>query len=552
MTEPKNRRVDFPPAVFCLSWTRVGDLFWPLAVTARRRYTRANARQPQRWLFPASAHFGDMDQITPPTGQSALSVHRAGLLAGPTLFALAMILPAPAGMPPLAWAAAAMALWMAVWWASEAVPLAATAPLAIVLQPLLGIASTQAAAAPFAHPLIFLFLAGFWLALAMQRWNLHRRIALAIVARAGNRPRRLVGGAMLATAFLSMWISNTATAMMMMPIAASLVTVIHWDSGEFRAGDKGNFATSIMLGIAYAASIGGMATLIGSPPNALMASFMGQSFGVEVSFARWMAVALPVASCLLPVCWLVLTRLVYPVGDIAHAASENALTQARMDLGPVSAPEKRVAVVIALVAVFWVFGPLMAGFAGLPVLADAVIALIGAVALFALPTGLGDGKRLLEWEWARRAPFDVLLLVGGGLSLASAIESSGLAAWLAGALGDLAGAPALILVMAVVAVIVLLTELTSNTATTAAFLPLVAASAVAAGLEPILLAAPVAMAASCAFMLPVATPPNAIVYASGHVTMAQMIRAGAWMNLAGIACITLLAYLLVPLVFDPR
>lgn len=474
---------------------------------------------------------------------------RLGLAAGPLAFAIIVVLPAPEGLSSGAQGAAAMAAWMAVWWASEAVPLAATALIPIVLSPLLGIAPISEAAASFAHPLIFLFLGGFLLALAMQRWNLHRRIALAIVMRAGSRPRHLVAGAMLATAFLSMWISNTATAMMMMPIAASLITVMHWEGGELSGPERQNFATAIMLGIAYAASIGGMVTLIGSPPNALMASFMGQEFGVEVTFARWMAIALPVALVMLPACWAVLTRLVFPVPDTPHEGSEHALQEAHAALGAVSRAERRVATVIALVAFSWVFGPLVSDIFSLPQLSDTAIALIGALAVFALPSGMDDGKRLLDWEWARRAPFEVLLLVGGGLSLAHAIDGSGLASWLAGALGALAAAPVLFLVLATAALIVLLTELTSNTATAAAFLPLIAAAAAAAGIDPILLAAPVALAASCAFMLPVATPPNAIVYASGHVTITQMIRAGVWLNVTGIALITLLSWLLAPLVF---
>jgi sodium-dependent dicarboxylate transporter 2/3/5 len=252
---------------------------------------------------------------------------------------------------------------------------------------------------------------------------------------------------------------------------------------------------------------------------------------------------------MLPACWALLTRVAFPVSDTPHEGSARAVQEAHAALGPVSRAEKRVAAVIALVALFWVFGPLVFAILSLPYLSDTAVALIGALAVFALPSGMGDGKRLLDWEWARRAPFEVLLLVGGGLSLAHAIDESGLASWLAGGLGALSGAPVLLLVLATAALIVLLTELTSNTATAAAFLPLIAAAAAVAGIDPIVLAAPVALAASCAFMLPVATPPNAIIYASGHVTIAQMIRAGVLLNLIGIALITLLSWLLAPLVF---
>ncbi|MEQ8246695.1 MAG: DASS family sodium-coupled anion symporter [Alphaproteobacteria bacterium] len=487
-----------------------------------------------------------MPSPTDPGGSARAAVRLTGLFLGPAACAVLLLLPVPDGLSPLGWRTAAVAVWMAVWWASEAVPLAVTALLPLALLPLFGIADIGAAAAPFANPLIFLFLGGFLIALAMQRWNLHRRIALMVLARAGARPRRLVGAAMLATAFLSMWISNTATAMMMLPIAASLVALVEVDRDDPRR--RGHFAVALMLGIAYAASIGGLGTLIGSPPNALLASFMGQTYGVRITFTDWMMLGVPVAAVMLPLAWLVLTRLAYPFDDTAHGDGAAAVADAVQALGRMSPAERRVAGVALLVALGWVAGPWLGRWlpGGAP--SDTVIAIAGAVALFVVPA---DWKRrvfLLDWAWASRAPWHVLLLFGGGLSLAGAIDRSGLAAWIGGGLDPVAAWPLFALIVAVAALVIFLTELTSNTATTAAFLPVVGAVAVGAGLDPLLLAAPAALAASCAFMLPVATPPNAIVYSTGHVNVAQMIRAGIVLNAIGIAVIAGLAAILVPLI----
>lgn len=487
-----------------------------------------------------------MPPPTDPGGSARAAVRLIGLFLGPAACVALLFLPVPEGLSPLGWRTAAVAVWMAVWWATEAVPLAVTALLPLALLPLFGIAEIGAAAAPFANPLIFLFLGGFLIALAMQRWNLHRRIALMVLARAGARPRRLVGAAMLATAFLSMWISNTATAMMMLPIAVSLVALVEVDRDDPRR--RGHFAVALMLGIAYAASIGGLGTLIGSPPNALLASFMGQTYGVTVTFTDWMMLGVPVAAAMLPLAWFVLTRLAYPFDDAAHGGGAAAVADALRTLGPMSPPERRVAGVALLVALGWVAGPWLGRWlpGGAP--SDTVIAIVGAVALFVVPA---DWKRrvfLLDWAWASRAPWHVLLLFGGGLSLAGAIDRSGLAAWIGGGLDPVAAWPLFALIVAVAALVIFLTELTSNTATTAAFLPVVGAVAVGAGLDPLLLAAPAALAASCAFMLPVATPPNAIVYSTGHVSVAQMIRAGIVLNAIGIAVIAGLAAILVPLI----
>ncbi len=473
----------------------------------------------------------------------------AGMVVGPLGSLAVLAFPAPAGLDPAAWSTAAVAVWMAVWWASEAVPLAATALLPLVLFPLLGVENIQHAAAPFANPLIFLFLGGFLIALAMQRWNLHRRIALHIVAFAGTRPTALVGGIMLATAFLSMWISNTATAMMMMPIAASLVTITRPNGNTQLGREESRFATALMLATAYGASIGGLATLVGSPPNALLAAFMAQTYGIEVGFARWMLIGLPVTAIMLPLSWLILTRVAFRFRLADQVGGGPVIAEALHDLGSMTRPERRVAAVFALVAVLWMTNPLLAVWIGPDTLSDAGIAIFGAVVLFVIPADWKKRVFLLDWPWAKRAPWEILLLFGGGLSLAHAVDETGLATWIGGGLGVLENWPQILLVVAAASLIILLTELTSNTATTAAFLPVLGAVAVLAQLDPLLLTVPAALAASCAFMLPVATPPNAIVFGSGYVTIAQMMRAGLVLNLLGILVITVTTPFVVKFIF---
>ena len=424
-------------------------------------------------------------------------------------------LPEPANMSAQAWATAAVAVLMASWWASEALPVAVTALLPLILFPTLGLSTIDEAAVPYANPLIFLFLGGFLIALAMQRANLHRRLALALIARVGTRPEATIAGFMGATAFLSMWVSNTATTMMMLPIALSVAGVV---------GSGGNFVVALLLGVAYAANIGGLGTLIGTPPNALLAAYV-------VVF--------------LPLAWVGLVRL-YPIDATGGVGGEGAIAAERAAMGPMSPAEKRVAAIFVAVAALWVGRPWLAGLPGLGGLSDTGIALAGGLATFVVPAGRGRG-RLMDGAGARALPWEVLLLFGGGLSLAAQITRSGLADWLGAFLAGFGAWPLVALIAAVAALTLFLTELTSNTATTAAFLPVVAALAGAAGHPVLALAAPAAIAASCAFMLPVATPPNAIVFGSGKVRIGQMVRAGIVLNLSGIVIVTVLVYLLAPL-----
>lgn len=479
----------------------------------------------------------------PEGGGSAVSLRRrAGLPLGPALFLLLLLLPAPAGMEPAAWRTAAVGVLMAVWWVSEALPIPATALLPLVAFPLLGVAPIGDAAAPYANPIIYLFLGGFLLAGAMQRSGLHRRIALTVVAAVGTGPRRLVLGFMLATAFLSMWVSNTATTVMMLPIGVSVITL----TGTAASDDASaaSFATALMLAIAYGASIGGLGTLIGTPPNAFMAGYMSETYDVQIGFAQWMLVGVPLVAVALPLAWLLLTRVLFRLDPAELSGGRAVVREALHALGRVAPAERRVAVVFVLTALAWIVRPLVAGL--VPGLSDAGIAIAAGLVLFLTPAGV-RGERLLDWETAEELPWGVLVLFGGGLSLAAAISDTGLALWIGEALGGLGALPVWLLVLAVTTVIIFLTELTSNTATAAAFLPVLGPLAVSLGEGPLLFVVPAALAASCAFMMPVATPPNAIVFGSGRVTLPQMARAGVWLNLLFIALIMVVAYTLVPL-----
>ncbi len=459
-----------------------------------------------------------------------------GLLLGPLGFLAVLLTPAPDGLSPAGWTTAGLAIWMAVWWATEALPLFATALLPLIVVPLFGIATMHEAATPFANPVVFLVFGGFLIGLAVQRWNLHRRIAFHIIMRVGNRPRDLVAGVMLATAALSMWISNTATTIMMLPIALSLILVLAPQSDD-ASRNGNNFATAMLLGVAYAASIGGTATLIGSPPNALAASYLDQTFDIEVTFAGWMTLALPIVAVMLVLTFLFLTRVAFPFSSGLADRHTHLIEEMLAEMGPISKPETRVAMVFAAVATAWIIYPFINPLLGIH-LVDAAISMAGAVALFAIPADWRKRIFLLDLATARKMPWDILVLFGGGLSLAAAIDSSGLAAWMGAGLSFLHGAPLFLIIGGAVLLIVFLTELMSNTATTAAFLPIAGSLALGADVGPVWVAVPVALAASSAYMLPVATLPNAIVYGTGYVTLPQMLRAGFWLSLIGALVIT--------------
>ncbi len=457
---------------------------------------------------------------------------RIGLWLGPLLFALMLWLPAPEAMGPPAQRLAAVTLLMAAWWISEAIPIAATALLPIVLFPLLGILPLAKTTSAYANPMIYLFLGGFLIAMAMQKWALHKRIALQTITLVGSSPRRIILGFMLATAFLSMWISNTATTMMMLPIA--LAVIAHREAHS----EEPSFSTALMLGIAYSASIGGVATLIGTPPNAILAGILQQQSGITLGFAQWLLFAAPLAVVMLLIAWGYLTRIVYQGNGEAARGDRQMIRQQLQQLGPMSYEERRVLLVFLVVAGAWILRGLL-DIAWLKGMGDAGIAIGGALLLFLLPAASGGGARLLDWQSAVKLPWEILILFGGGFTLASGFVHSGLTEWLVSQLGMLQGMPSWLLVSAIVLMIIFLTEVTSNTATATIVLPLLGALAAAMGVAPTLLMVPAAIAASYAFMLPVATPPNAIVFGGGHVTIPQMARAGIWMNLIATVLISL-------------
>jgi sodium-dependent dicarboxylate transporter 2/3/5 len=432
---------------------------------------------------------------------------------------------------------------MALWWITEALPIAATALMPLVLFPLLGVTDIDGAATPYANPLIFLFMGGFIIAQAMRAWNLHRRIALNIVRAVGTSPSSIVVGFILASAFLSMWVSNTATALMMLPIGLS---VIELTRDRLKERDRApHFGVVLLLSVAYACNVGGMGTLIGTPPNAILAGFFSESYGVEVGFAQWMMVGLPLVVVALPLVYMVLTW-VYPIELEELPGGTDIIDEERAKLGTISAAEKRVAIVFGATALFWMMRPLLGKVVS--GLSDAGIAIGGGLALFLIPAGTED-RALLAWSDAEELPWGVLILFGGGLSLAAAISDTGLAGWIGQGVNALSGWPILTVLVSTVALIVVLTEITSNTATTAAFLPILGAVAVGIGENPFLLAVPAALGASCAFMLPVATPPNAIVYGSDLLTIPEMSRVGVWLNAVFIVVVTLSGYLLLGLAF---
>lgn len=458
-----------------------------------------------------------------------------------------LLSPAPDDLGMQGWRTAAFALWMAIWWACEAVPVPVTALLPIALFPLFGVAGIAEVTAPYAGNMIFLFLGGFLVALAMQRSNLHRRIALAVIVATGRSGAGLIGGFMVAGALISMWVTNTATAMMLLPIAASIVSVVQQnqpDTIEVRE----RFPRALLLGVAYSATIGGLGTLIGTPPNALLAAFMEESYGVHIGFAQWMLLGVPLVVVLLPVCWWLLARRLYRVDFVIGEETRAHLRRLRASAGSMTSAERRVALLGSLLALAWIARPLLARLTGIEGLSDTGIAIAAGMLLFVIPSGACPSSTLLRWEDAAALPWGILLLFGGGLSLAASVSSSGLAHWLGTRLLSFGITRMMLLVVLVTILVIFLTELTSNLATAATFLPVVAAVASEAGFAPIALTVPVALAASCAFMLPVATPPNAVVFGSGLIEIGDMVRAGFWMNLIGIAILTLAAVTLAPLV----
>ncbi len=441
---------------------------------------------------------------------------------------------------------------MALWWVTEALPLAATALVPVAVLPILtlGEIPIRASAAAYAHEMVLLFFGGFILGRAIEHTGLHRRVALGAVSIAGTRPRKLIGAFMATGAFLSMWVSNTATAVMMLPIALSVIQLTRANPHD-DAPVRSPFATALLLGVAYSTSIGGMATLIGTPPNAQLAAFVETQYEIEISFVSWMLAALPLTLVLLPLAWWSLTRITFRTGNEPLDGVDDALRRERRAMGRMSQGERVVTGVFLVTAAAWISRQwlnqvtLPNGAQPFVGLTDTGIAMLAGVVLFMLPAG--EGRRVLTWREMQTIPWGVLLLFGGGLSLARAADQTGFASFVGESVAGYQFLPTFVLLLILIATIVFLTELTSNTATAAAFLPVVGAAAIGLGVAPLSFLAPAVLASSCAFMMPVATPPNAIVFSSGAVTVAQMCRAGLWLNLFSIVLLGVAAYLLTPL-----
>ncbi len=471
------------------------------------------------------------------------SIRWLPLVVGPALCITAVVVPAPAGISEPAWRTAGVASWMAIWWLTAVVPLEATSLLPIVLLPVVGVLPIDEVTPPYADPIIFLFLGGFFLAATLERWGLHRRFALATVRAIGTSAPKVVLAFMIASGVASMWISNTATAVMMLPIAMAVVGA----RGQDAPGD--GFPTALLLGIAYGASIGGVATLIGTPPNAIFAGAARELLGADVGFAEWMAIGLPVAIPMMLGCWLLLIWRFGVRGTVPGLAAE--VNREHADLGPMRGGERFVLLVFLLTAAAWILrSPKEIGAVRIPGLADvipgisdAAIAIAAALVLFAVPLWRQRFATALDWSTARRIPWGVLLLFGGGLALARAFEVSGLTEWLGGQLVALRGVPFPLVIGATALLFVFLTELTSNTATAALGMPLMAGVADGLGVAALPLLTTAALAASMAFMLPVATPPNAIVFGSGAVSSRDMARAGLGLNFLSVTIITVFLWL---------
>lgn len=493
---------------------------------------------------------------------------RIGLFLGVFLFILVMCLPLPKGMSIHAKYTASVALLMATWWITEAIPIPATALIPLIFFPVTGILSAKDVAARYADPNIFLFMGGFFIAVAMQRWNLHKRFALYIIKYLGTSPHKIILGFMLAAAFLSMWISNTATTMMIFPIG--LATIMHAETMLKKekanidvSPGRFNFGTALMLGIAYAASIGGIATLVGTPPNIVFVGIAKSMFpeSGEIGFFEWFKIGIPFVIVFLPITWLYLTRIILPIKLKKIPGSKEIIEQDLQLLGSMQPGEKITLIVFILVALAWIFRKnivisdfTVPGWSNLLGISeyvhDSTIAMVGALLLFIIPLNLKKRDFVLNWEWAVKIPWGIILLFGGGFALAAGFQSSGLAKWIGESISFLNFMPVLAMIFIVSICITFLTEVTSNTATTTMMMPVLGSLAIAMGMHPFLLMIPATISASCAFMLPVATPPNAIIFGSGYIRIPEMAKAGFLLNIIGAVIVTIIVYFVAIPVFN--
>ncbi|MEO1260605.1 MAG: DASS family sodium-coupled anion symporter [Bacteroidota bacterium] len=476
---------------------------------------------------------------------------KTGLVLGPVLFLVTLLFFHPEELSDEGRAVLAGTLWIAVWWITEAIPIAVTSLLPIILFPLTGGLGLSETTQSYGHKYVFLYIGGFILAIAIERWNLHKRIALTIINLIGTNIKSIILGFMVATAFLSMWISNTATSIMMLPIGMAIISQLK-DNPRTVENENALFGKALMLAIAYSASIGGVATLIGTPPNLVLAGIVEEIYGVEISFSKWIVFGLPISVLLLFICWRYLTNVAFKFQQTSFPGGREEIKNQLHALGKISFEEKMVLWMFAITAFAWISRSFLLKLF-VPNIDDTIIAIVAGAALFLVPASKEKGRAILTWEEAVKLPWGILLLFGGGLALASGFKNSGLAAWIGGQLTLLEGVALIVLLAVLIAAVNFLTEITSNLATTAMILPILAPLALAIDVHPYILMVGATVAASCAFMLPVATPPNAVVFGSGYLKIPDMVKAGIWMNIISIILLTLVVYFFLPFLwkFDP-
>lgn len=469
------------------------------------------------------------------------------LISGPLLFLAMQFFSPPAGMSESAYSLLSITLWMALWWVTESVPIAITALLPIILFPMTGAVDLQTTTASYGHKYIFLYMGGFMLAIAIEKWNLHKRIALNIIKIIGTNISKIILGFMVATAFLSMWISNTATAVMMLPIAMSIVAQLQ-DNPNTEKNENLIFGKALMLSIAYSASIGGMATLIGTPPNLVFAGYVEETYGIEITFLQWLKFGVPIATPLLVIAWLYLTKFAFKFKQKEFPGGKEEINRLLVLIGPMKREEKLVSSIFVLTAFCWITRSfILQEF--FPFIDDTIIAMTAGILLFVVPAS-DFKKRLITWEDAVKLPWGIILLFGGGMALAAGFQITGLASWLGAQMSIFQGLSVLVLVFVIITLVNFFTEFTSNLATTAMLLPILAPIAISLNINPYMLMVACTIAASCAFMMPVATPPNAVVFGSGYLRIPDMIKSGIWMNIISILFLTLMVYYFLPIIWD--
>ena len=474
----------------------------------------------------------------------SIDLKTIGFWLGIISFLLVLYLPNPEGLSSEGRVTAAVFLLMGIWWAFEAIPLQVTALMPLILFPLLSVEEIAVISREYMNKVQFLFAGGFIIALAIQKWSLHKRVALNILKFSGLNSRGIVASFMVASAVLSMWVMNTSTAIMLLPVGISVIKVISDTVNDISDNQKFNFQLCLLLGIAYAASVGGIATPIGTSPNGVLIQFASNNYDYDIGFANWISIGLPITLGLGPLIWIFLTRIIFPVNFSATQESKEKLNLMLKELGPMSNEEKKVIVVFLITAFFWIFRQLIDNLPGLSLLDDSVIAITGAVSLFFINESNNKNK-LLIWDDVQSGfPWGLIFLFGGGMALAYVVNDSGLALWLASLIPS--ETYFWIILLTVIVMVILLTELTSNLTTTITFLPVVASVGLNMGIDPLLLILPLTISASCAFMLPVATPPNSIVYASNLIPIQKMVRAGIFINVSSILYVFIISYFLIP------